>query len=208
MSDEINSPLLVEWGVAAAPLPGQTESGDGHFVQPLPHGALAAVVDGLGHGPEAAIAARLAVATLGLHASEPVAALVRSCHEALGGTRGVTLSAATFDARQNTMTWLSVGDVEGVLLRGDPHARPVKEHLMQRGGVVGYQLPPLHPAVFSVAPGDTLVFATDGVRSGFADHRLRLEDPPRTIAEGILAGYGRKTDDALVLVVRYLGGAA
>ena len=41
----------IEWGVATRALPGQAESGDRHLVQRFPDGVLAAVVDGLGHGP-------------------------------------------------------------------------------------------------------------------------------------------------------------
>ena len=37
-----------------------TESGDSHVVKPSPEGVLAAVIDGVGHGNEAADAARIA----------------------------------------------------------------------------------------------------------------------------------------------------
>ena len=38
---------------------------------------------------------------------------------------------------------------------------------MLRGGVVGYSLPALRIATLSVAPGDTLIFATDGIGGSF-----------------------------------------
>src|SRR5256885_267334 len=75
-----------------------------------------------------------------------------------------------------------------------------------RGGVVGYRLPRLVPSVVSVAPGDVLVFATDGIeRPSFEG--LRMSDPPGRIAGDILARFARDTDDALALVVRYRGEA-
>jgi len=55
---------LLEWGVAELVLPGQTESGDRYLVTPTPEGGLVAVVDGLGHGAEAAEAAKGAVRSL------------------------------------------------------------------------------------------------------------------------------------------------
>jgi hypothetical protein len=59
-------------------------------------------------------------------------------------------------------------------------------------------------AVIPVGAGDTLVFATDGIGTGFlADVSAR--DDPQGIADQILARYGKGTDDALVLVARYLG---
>jgi alkanesulfonate monooxygenase SsuD/methylene tetrahydromethanopterin reductase-like flavin-dependent oxidoreductase (luciferase family) len=48
-----------------------------------------------------------------------------------------------------------------------------------------------------------MILTTDGLREGFADHTNR-HDSPRQIADWILDHYGRGTDDALVLVARYL----
>jgi hypothetical protein len=56
--------------------------------------------------------------------------------------------------------------------------------------------------------GDTLIFATDGVRSDFASEHLAHDDPPQQLADRILARWGTKTDDALVLVARYVGTPA
>src|SRR5262245_2765968 len=56
--------LLLECGIAGSTLPGQRISGDHYLVAPFPGGALVAVVDGVGHGNEASIAARTAVNTL------------------------------------------------------------------------------------------------------------------------------------------------
>ena len=59
-----------EWGLAARALHGQAESGDLHLVAPFAGGVLIAAVDGLGHGSEAAAAARVAVATLRDHSRD------------------------------------------------------------------------------------------------------------------------------------------
>ena len=75
-----------------------------------------------------------------------------------------------------------------------------------RGGVVGGQLPSLRGSILPVRRGDTLIFATDGIRQGFTEG-LVLTGSPQEIADQILARHYRQTDDALVLVVRYLGKA-
>ena len=197
-------PAFIEWGAAASPLEGQAESGDLHVVQPFPKGVLVAAVDGLGHGPEAAAAARSAVVTLAEYAHEPVISLVKRCHERLLRTRGVVMSLASFNALDNTMTWLGVGNVEGLLLRADVAADPPRENVLLRSGVVGYELPTLHASILPVTRGDVLILATDGIRSGFAED-VSLSDPPQRIAEQILARRATGMDDALVLVARYLG---
>jgi hypothetical protein len=99
-----------------------------------------------------------------------------------------------------------VANVEGVLFRADPAARSPREYVVQRGGVVGEQLPPLRASVVPIGRGDTLILATDGIRAGFVE-RLDLGDSPQRIADRILTGFGRSTDDALVLVARYVGAA-
>ena len=197
---------MVEDAVAARTLAGQPESGDRHIVVRLPDRTVLAVVDGLGHGEEAASAARLAVATVEAYAAEPVVAVLERCDEHLRRTRGVTMSVAMFSALDGMMTWAGVGNVEGVLVRADPRGRPQSETLLLRGGVVGRELPALRTAGLSIEVGDTLILATDGVRSGFMDG-IDVRDRPRQIADRILERYGKGTDDALVLVARYLDGA-
>jgi serine phosphatase RsbU (regulator of sigma subunit) len=195
---------LIHWGVATLALEGQTESGDLHLVQAVKDGVLTAVVDGLGHGEEAAAAARLAVSTLELYGEEPPLSLLQRCHEALKGSRGVVMSLARFDAPRGTMTWLGVGNVEGVLHHADWSERSARASLITRGGIVGSEVPAIQAAVIPVNAGDTLVFATDGIGNGFlADVSVREE--PQQLADQILARYGKGTDDALVLVARYLG---
>jgi hypothetical protein len=199
----IRLPFL-EWGVAARPMPGETESGDHYFVQPLPAGALLAVIDALGHGPDAAVAARAAVATLRYHAQEPLDTQVKRCHDQLRATNGVVLSIASFRSDDRTLAWLGVGNVECLVMRADSAASLRRVFLVARGGVVGYQLPSLRVTSLTVAEGDTLLFATDGIRHGFHE-ALNLGDPPQQIADLVLSSHARETDDALVLVARFIG---
>jgi hypothetical protein len=193
----------VEWGLATRALEGQSESGDQHLVCPYPNGVLLAAVDGLGHGEEAALAARAAVSVLKAHSEESAIALVQRCHEALTDTRGVVMSLASFVRQDSTVTWLGVGNVEGLLVRSEPASAPSQEVLLLRGGVVGYQLPQLYASVLAVVPGDTLVFATDGVRRDFVVH-VTPRLAPQPLAERILKECAKGNDDALVLVARFV----
>ncbi len=197
-------PGVLEWGAAGASL-GDEESGDLGVVAPFPGGALAAVIDGLGHGAEAALAARVAASVLCERAGEPVVDLVERCHAALRRTRGAVMTLCRFDVAASSMTWVGVGNVEALLLPGALSAGP-RSDLLIRGGVVGYQLPPLRCVTLHVAGGATLVMATDGVRGGFASRPIP-PGPPAAVADRLLREHARGTDDALVLCARYLGGA-
>jgi negative regulator of sigma-B (phosphoserine phosphatase) len=190
---------LVDAGVALAVLSGETESGDTHLVAPHNDGVLVAGIDGLGHGSEAAHAARLARSVLEEDPGADLVELFSRCHTRLARSRGVVMSLATFTAR-GELVWLGVGNVEGTLLR----EAGGRDAILLLGGVVGYALPRLRPSTTSVAPGDLLVLATDGVSHGFIQS-LDTSLPPQALADGIVAEYGRDSDDALALVARYLG---
>lgn len=200
---------LVEQGIAARVFPGEHISGDRALVKPFPQGVLAAAVDGLGHGEAAGDAAGSAIATLETYAAEEPTALVQRCHQALKGTRGVAMSLASINASEGMMTWLGVGNVDVQLLRLSA-SPPAREALLMRSGVVGYQLPPLRAYHLSVIAGDLLIFTTDGIHSDFAraltagDPLLRHQ-PVQMIADRLLVRFGKTADDALVLVIRYLG---
>jgi len=193
---------MAEYGVAKFALPGEGESGDQHLVCCNGSGILVAAIDGIGHGAEAANAARAAIDVLKNGSGEPIISLVVACHEKLRATRGVVLSIASVDIRHGLMTWLGVGNVHGVLVRADK--KLAQETLMLRGGVVGDHLPALQAAVLPVGQGDMLVFATDGVRTDFTATLSPLENPQRA-ADRILKGFSNGNDDALVLALRVTG---
>jgi serine phosphatase RsbU (regulator of sigma subunit) len=190
--------------VASRALAGQSVSGDVSAVVRTANGAVVAAVDGSGHGSEAAAAAEIAAETLKVHADEPLTEIILRCHEALRRTRGVAISIASFDVRHGTMTWTGIGNVDGTLFRAASNALPAREALLLRGGVVGYSLPPNRTATLSVARGDTLILATDGVGSGFR-HKSMQVGSVQDVAADILLRHGRDRDDALVLAARYMG---
>jgi len=114
------------------------------------------------------------------------------------------MNLARFDAPRGTMTWLGVGNVEGVLHHVDWSERSDRASLITRGGIVGSEVPAVQAAVIPVSAGDTLVFATDGIASGFLSD-VSVREEPQRLADQILARHGKGTDDALVLVAKYLG---
>ena len=199
--ETIRSPIA-EYGVAKFVVPGEGESGDQHLVCCNEGGILIAAIDGIGHGAEAANAAKSAITVLRNGIGKPIISLVMTCHEKLRATRGVVLSIASVDVRHGMMTWLGVGNVHGALVRADK--KLTQETLLLRGGVVGDHLPQLQAAVLPVGQGDLLVFATDGIRTGFTGTLSALENPQRA-ADRILKVFGNGSDDALVLALRITG---
>ncbi|MES2606334.1 MAG: SpoIIE family protein phosphatase [Pseudomonadota bacterium] len=197
---------VVDWAVRSRTLEGQTECGDRAVVLDVWGGVLIAVVDGLGHGKEAAKAATLAIKTIEDNATRSFSSLLQECHLKLRTTRGCVMSLAFLDERR-TMTWMGIGNVEGRLLRRGVQALDKAESLLLRTGVVGGetdQLQAFYPRGVSLIRGDVLVLATDGIKGSFERH-VDVMQPPRVIAEDLIANYSKLNDDALVFVGRYIG---
>jgi hypothetical protein len=194
----------LEIGIAGHASPQETLSGDRHVLCEFPGGVLVGLLDGLGHGPGAEEAARLASETLVEHAQESLVSLISRCHERLRPERGVVMSLASFLYGEGMMSWAGVGNVEGILVRGNGTPRVEDETLLVRPGVVGIRVRYLEAEVLAIHPGDTLVLATDGIRTGFAG-RVARALPAQKVAEQILLHHSKGTDDALVVVARYRG---
>ena len=198
---------IAEWVGVVRPLSGMLECGDRGVVAPFPDGVTLALIDGLGHGPEAALAARVIGSTIERLASLEPTALLARCHAEARSTRGAVIAVARVDARNDTLAWAGVGNVEAVLLRGSLSAGASREALVPRGGVIGTKSPPLHVTTTWIARGDVLVFTTDGIRGGYQSvlsPYLAID----AMVDAVHDEYGKETDDAGVLVARYQGGFA
>ena len=192
----------VVWAAAGNPCPGETSSGDGHLVARRPLRTLIAVMDGLGHGPEAHKAATAATAAITEIPDASLPSLFEHCHEALRRTRGVVMTIASI-AADGQVEWMGVGNVGGMVVRSAPPYP--HESVVARAGIVGYRLPYLYRGSARLDAGDLLIMATDGIRNDFVSS-LDPALPPHIIASQILEGHSRDYDDALVVVTRYDGG--
>lgn len=197
-------PDALDFGVAGAALEGEDRSGDLAVFTPTSSGGLACLIDGLGHGDPAADAAEAAADVIRDYAEAPPQELLDRCHEALKDTRGVVMTLAWFDVGASRLLWTGVGNVDARLWHPWDPARPGRHEVaLVFGGVVGYQTPRVRPSTFALSPGDLLVMVTDGIDPGFAAG-LDGGGPAQTVAERVFSAHGKGTDDALVLVVRYL----
>jgi negative regulator of sigma-B (phosphoserine phosphatase) len=197
-------PAELELGVAGLALAGESRSGDLAVFAPYARGGLAVVIDGLGHGDEAADASAIAAKVIRRHADDAPPALLSRCHEALRRSRGVVLTAAWFDLEDLEISWAGVGNVEARLVRGAAGYGARHDSALVLGGVVGYNLPAVRPSHTDLRTGDAVAFATDGIDADYSSS-LTAGMPAQRLAERILKRHARANDDALAAVVRYLG---
>jgi serine/threonine-protein kinase RsbT len=133
--------------------------------------------------------------------------LVTRCHGRLRATRGAAMSLAHIDVTHANVSWIGVGNVEGLLVRAFAAAPAVHEALSSRGGIVGYRLPALQARSHAIHPADTLVLATDGIKTGFRGEVTSVRDV-HEIATHIMSQWATGKDDACVVVARYRGDRA
>ncbi|WP_322860779.1 SpoIIE family protein phosphatase [Mycobacterium europaeum] len=198
----------IEWARAGRPLPSEFISGDrGIAVDVGGDAALFAVVDGLGHGPDAAAAALRAVEAVRRSRAERIEVLVQLCHRVLTGSRGVAMTLARVDFATNTLTWTGVGNVTAELVAKSPTGVQIRASARLTAGIVGYRIPEIRPAqVVSMRPGDLLVMRTDGIAEDYLDH-IDFAAPAVAIAEELLGKDAKETDDAMVLTARHRGAS-
>jgi negative regulator of sigma-B (phosphoserine phosphatase) len=200
-------PLILERGVAEQAHEGESRSGDLAVFAPCSQGGLVAVIDGLGHGDPAAEAAEAAARIIEEYAEVPAQELLERCHKQLRHTRGAVMTRAWFNLAERSMHWTGVGNVEARFVRAGADAGARYDSPVVLGGVVGYNLPRVRVGRVAIEPGDAVVLAPHGVG---ADNTVSLESgvPAQAHAERVLERHHKGTDDALAVVVRYLGPPA
>lgn len=156
--------MRVSVAQASRPKPGERECGDRVVVVEGDTHVLVAVVDGLGHGPEAALAAMAAETFLVANASLPLADMFRSCDRALIGTRGAAMAVIRVDRAHGLVAHAAVGNVELRAISRE-RVRPVPEP-----GFLGGRFRRVRETSYPLSPGDLVVLFSDGVSS-----RLELE---------------------------------
>ena len=193
-------PASLDRGIAGVAHAGETRSGDVAVFHPTSTGALACVIDGLGHGPEAADAAELCAGVVRANAEAPAGELMQACHVALLETRGVVMTVAWFDLERSELSWAGVGNVDARLVRSGPELR--EEVALVFGGVLGYRMPRVRPATMTLSRGDLLVMITDGIDAAISP-ALAGGGSAQALASRILDTHGKGSDDALAVVIRY-----
>jgi serine phosphatase RsbU (regulator of sigma subunit) len=196
----------IEWAAARRPVPGEEVCGDFPIaIEISDTAALFGVADGLGHGEAAETAALSAADLVSRSRSEPLDVLLQLCHRGLAETRGAAITLARIDLETATLSWIGIGNVTADLVAKGPGGVHIRASALLSGGIVGYRIPhALATHQVSIAPGDLLVIATDGI---LEDHVQGIDfaSPAMAIAEHILGAHSRESDDALVLAARHRG---
>lgn len=191
----------LSFGVATRSYHNMELNGDAFIVRRSNEFALIALIDGLGHGQYAHIAAQSAREYIENHYDQPLEALFRGAGRACRATRGVVIALARFTWKTGiiSLTFASIGNIEAKVF-----GSPVPVNLIVQRGVVGLNAPNPVVAEYSWSPDYVLVLHTDGVQTIWRwDDFPGLAGLPASLAAGrLLQVLAKDSDDATVIVVR------
>lgn len=174
------------------PMVGQIANGDrAIFRTDDDQRILFAVIDGLGHGVEAAAASEAGEKYLrSVSLSTPLVEIMRHMHDAMAGSRGAAATVCILRSRE--MEACAVGNVE-------VRCADLRLPLVFSAGILGVRVAKFHVCHAPIMGRARFVMFSDGISS-----RTPIEDvrtlSPSVACEAIMKKYRRKEDDATVLV--------
>ncbi|HSU13240.1 SpoIIE family protein phosphatase [Longimicrobium sp.] len=181
------------------PKPGQEVCGDAWASASTPGRTVVIVADGLGHGPDAAAAAREAVRVFRAHAAERPAALLERMHRSMRSTRGAAVAVAEVGTASGRVRFCGVGNISAAVLT------PGRDQSMvSHNGIVGHEMRKVHEFEYAWSRASLLVMHSDGVGTRWDLGRypgLQTRDPA-VVAAVLYRDFTRGNDDATVAAAR------
>ncbi|MBP7146926.1 MAG: SpoIIE family protein phosphatase [Acidobacteria bacterium] len=189
----------VDLGAVCVALRGEQVSGDAWAEQVQGPRLRLALVDGLGHGADAAAAARAAIETFRAQGGRSPAEIVERMHEALRATRGAAAAVAELDANAREVRYAGVGNTVGVISDGE-----WTRNMVSMNGTLGHAIRRVTEYSYPWPQGALVVLHSDGIGRGWQIGRYAgLAAKPAALIAGVLyRDFARGRDDASVLVAR------
>jgi serine/threonine protein phosphatase PrpC len=201
-------------GAVSLPMPGQDVCGDGWAVTGTRR-MVCSVVDGLGHGPDAATAARASLDVLRDHAEVAPGRMLELAHQRTRPTRGAAVAFAVLERSEvaapghfeqvsasasRNLLFAGVGNIAASVVDGELR----RQQLISHNGIVGHNLRKVQQVGARLDAGDLLVMHSDGLSSNWdlASYPGLSARHPALIAAVLYRDFNRGTDDVTILVVR------
>ena len=198
-------PCPLDIGAATRPRPGMSANGDAFVIRTWSEGALAGVIDGVGHGPLAHRAAQAARQYAENHSDRPLLSLLQGVERACRSTRGVVMALARFDFGSKgehagiRLSFASIGNVSERMFGGSGRGS-----FIVRRGILGASAPNPVVTEHPWEQDNILILHSDGVAMhwGWEDVPVLRSEPADVSARSMLRALAKGDDDATVVVVK------
>ncbi|MEH6635934.1 MAG: SpoIIE family protein phosphatase [Halioglobus sp.] len=181
------------------PCLGERVSGDTVVIESLEQGLFVAIVDVLGHGPEANELTHVIEAYLKRYCCCDITGILAGLHQHLQGSRGAAVGLCAIDSAAGRLDYAGIGNTS-VRIFGNTETRFVSQD-----GVLGQNMRTPRPQNAQLEPDDLIVLYTDGVSDRFTTQQypgLLLHAPAQVVAN-VVQRFGKDHDDAACIAVRY-----
>jgi anti-sigma regulatory factor (Ser/Thr protein kinase) len=181
------------------PISGETACGDNMAWDLNSDRCIVLVVDGLGHGPQAAEAADEAVRIFRAHSQEAPASIISRLHDALKKTRGAAAAIAEIRPQSGTLIYAGVGNISGSIL-----SNTLSRSLVSHNGTLGHVMARVQEFKVEWPRDGILIMHSDGLLSRWdlSGYPGILARQPALIAGVLLRDFRRERDDSSVLVMK------
>jgi anti-sigma regulatory factor (Ser/Thr protein kinase) len=189
----------VDIGAVCVAKSGEVVSGDDWVLISDKDRHTVMVVDGLGHGPDAAAAARAATAALAREPQGTPAELLEAVHHALKSTRGAAAGIAVMQPGRGLVTYSGVGNIVARI-----HHEGKTRNLVSHNGILGSQVRKIQEFSCPFPASALLVMHSDGLATywDFEQYPGLGSKHPGVIAGVLYRDHQRSRDDATVAVFR------
>jgi len=187
-------------GGISTPKTGQESCGDAYATRWVSGALWVTVVDGLGHGPQAARAAQEALRVFETADADATPySVIRAAHTALKASRGAVMAVAVIRPVLGSFEFAGVGNISTALITPDGLRR-----LPSTDGTVGYSVRTIREQSYPWQPGSILALSTDGLstRWNLAGHPGLQRRNAALIAGVLHRDFSRGNDDATIVVVK------
>ncbi|HEY2496870.1 MAG TPA: SpoIIE family protein phosphatase [Candidatus Angelobacter sp.] len=184
-----------------SPIAGEEISGDNIAWESTAERCSILVVDGLGHGPQAAEASGEAVRVFREHSGEAPGSIITRLHDALKKTRGAAAALVELRPLAMTLIYAGVGNIAGSIIST---STKLGRSLVSHNGTLGHIMPRVQEFKMEWPKDGILIMHSDGLQSRWDLSRYPgiLARQPALIAGVLLRDFRRDRDDASVLVMK------
>jgi anti-sigma regulatory factor (Ser/Thr protein kinase) len=193
----------LRYGAICVPVAGEEECGDAWAIyggNDTSDSLTMVVADGLGHGPDAAVASMAAIATFAALPGLEPAQLIEKMHLAMRSTRGAAVAIGKLSPVSGAIRFVGIGNISATIVD-----QGVRKQLVSHNGIVGNNMRKVQEFEQAWPPGALCIMCSDGISTQWdLSAYPGLEYcHPSLVAAILFRDFARGRDDATVLAVRY-----
>lgn len=186
-------------GVISQEKSGEPVCGDGWTVLQGRGRIVVFVVDGLGHGPDAAAAARTAIESVEKNAHRDGPDIMDAVHNALRPTRGGAGALALLQPESELCCFCGIGNIAASI-----RSAGLSRSMVSHNGTLGHQVRKIQEFQYPFPKGSMLIMHSDGLATHWdlAAYPGIETRHPALVSAALYRDHTRGRDDVTVLAMR------